>query len=273
MYKFVLFFIFSYGYYTVTTAQEIEKSGKYTFIRYDSIPMGYIYDRESNTNSEDASYYYKALTPSYPLIKTYVSTYNSRHAKIGEIDTLVNFDFYGTCYCNDDRPHDPRYIYKTYVNDKMIVIGTHEKFREIFAPVESLPEAIAFAYILNCSRPLYNLDFLKPETQRPKYSYLHHPVEKEIRLKNGETRIETAWIKDSIENLPPAFDGGWDIHQPEIISSHGKKTDDGYELLLYGCGSHEYFRRLLKVSFNGEVKILEQIPAFSQRVEYKLILE
>lgn len=254
-----------------TMAQNMEKLGEYTFIRHDSIPMLFSDSvltcsghkiATTKLTTKDFLYYNAALSPAYPLTQVYFLDKNMEE----EREEIIK---YGGCF--DLSKGIARYCinYKTIINGDTIRIGSHEKFCELFAPVDNIQEAIAFAYIFTDSKPMYNLDFLKPFIV-PQYNYFEVEDFEKIHLKKGKTRINTIIRKDSIRIVPPT-DKGWEVLQPHIISSYGKETDDGYELLLYryvlfGC-LHPYERLLIKVTFNGKVKILEKCDAFENKRE------
>ena len=257
--------------YSTASAQESKQEQKYRFIRNDSIPM-FLPDTivtwsehkvaTKGITTRHPLYYYAALKPTLPLIKQYTSY--SGYSK----EERANIKSFGVT--NGMIPH---YIsYKTVIAGDTLEIDSHEKFREIFAPVESVQEAIAFAYIFTDSKPMYNLDFLEPYTFTGKYEYIESVEYKETRLKNGQTQIEAIVTMDSLYVVPPL--GGWKIFEPEIISSYVKEIEEGYELLLYHYvvfgGSHPYLRRLIKVTFDGNVEIIEECQAFANMSDYGL---
>lgn len=239
------------------------QNNRCTFIRHDSIPMILadsvvdFYGRKiaaKDLNTHKPLYYYAALTPDYPIepIYTPFSKFPDEVQRSGPKCFKVSGGLVLHCI-----------NYQACINGDTILINSHKKFRELFAPVESEQEAIAFAYIFTDSKPMYHLDFLEPGFE--KYTYYEREEIKETRLKNGKTRKEIIVRRDSIMNLQPL--NKWFIAQPKpVISSYVKKVDDGYELLLYhyavfGC-SHPYMRRLVKVTFDGHVEIMEEYEAF-----------
>lgn len=204
---------------------------KYIFIRHDSIPLDY-------TN---------ALTPQLPLLKRYTSYQKMCTMKEGEAKF---FKMSGGMI-----PTGINYV--TKIHNKEVIIDSHEKFREIFAPVETVQEAITFAYYIADSWPLYNLNHL---VELPPIVDSIPPFK--IELATGDT----LWNIKRISIITKPIEEQWIIYTPEIISSYAVKVEDGYELLLYhykifGC-EHPYIRRHIKVYFNGMVKIMDEQEAF-----------
>ena len=130
---------------------------QYLFIRHDSIPMflvDSVIDFYGNKivarNLQGISKYYYALTPACPMeiIRDYEALEKSRNG-----ETLQYFKTSGGRV-----PIGINYV--AIIDGEQVVIDSHEKFRELFAPVETVQEAIAFAYFFTDSEPIYNLDFL-----------------------------------------------------------------------------------------------------------------
>ena len=230
-------------------AQRVETIGRFTFIQHDSIPMHYF------TGRWDTGSFLKALTPAYPIWQTFTNN-------------QVEIERLGLTGCFSQRY--ACVFYKVIINGDTLAIGTREEFRKIFAPVESVQEAIAFAHVFTGSFPIFNLDFLREEARR------RQEFEKQ-KQKNQQWQDEWQDVPlkyRPIPPLPPLFrvDDGWEILHPEIISSFAKVTEYGYKLLLYHQGFRlspiwhgSYVRRLIKVTFDGEVEILEEIEAFFDR--------
>ncbi len=284
MYRIFLLFILPCSYYTVTMAQ-IEKI---TFIKHDSIPMisvdsvinlqgEKIASKSLTTENSDDS----ALTPTYPMYSVWTATWKIPRDKLhstkcfkmggGLIEQCVN--------------------YKIVINeDTTVLIDSHEKFREIFAPVDSEQEAIAFAYFFTDSKPIYNLDFLEKDyEQQKKYEQARSDLEREnenyrraleeyeraIKEYEQEGKEWDSYLGNLIPKVPTPLSSRfplWYIYQPTISSSYVKKVDDGYELLLYyyvvfSC-SHPYMERIIKVCFDGTVEILEEQAAFESEEEF-----
>lgn len=247
----VIFFFFSFIV--------IDAQNKVEFIYHDSIPLVaadsmvmYNGEKQAVNKLERLDLYSAALTPTYP-IREWV--YRPNEEQMAEIRIGKR------TYFKESRgmiPHCINYI--AIVNGNSIEIDSPEKFREIYAPVDTKSEAIAFAYFFTESYPIYNLDFLVPPIiDKPKYHYydfLEHDS------------VNDVWTerKDSMRIYEPISDKWWGIDLPIIESSYVKETDYGYELLLYnykvfGC-SHPYRQRLIRVFHSGEVEIVEEKDAF-----------
>lgn len=238
---------------------------QYMFIRHDSIP-GLLVDSVSNHEGNKvaakdlrgAEQYYHALTPYYPLSikRTY---YDEVRQIIERGETPPTFFETGGGLI----PVGINYVAE--IDNEKVIIDSQEKFRQIFAPVETVQEAIAFAYIFTDSYPLYNLDYLvEPAPIEEPWS----PFEIDLITQ------DTLWM---IMPHHIIKEPGWNIYTPEIVSSYAKYTDEGYELLLYhyklfGC-SHPYSRRVIKVSFDGMVEILEEQEAFERWDEVGLCID
>lgn len=234
---------------------------QYLFIRHDSIPMllvDSVIDFHGNKivarDLQGISKYYYALTPTCPMgvIRDWDALEKSRNGEMPQY-----FKIGGGLV-----PVGINYV--AIIDGEQVVIDSHEKFRELFAPVETVQEAIAFAYFFTDSEPIYNLDFLvTPAPSEPE-----------------ETRAPF-WVigQDTLWNpvpVPPPLDV-WYVCTPEIISSYAVQLEDGYELLLYhykvfGC-SHPYIRRRVKVAFDGKVEILEERDAFGLYEENGLCVD
>lgn len=152
-----------------------------------------------------------------------------------------------------------RSVYQVIINNDTIIVDSHQKLKEIFAPIDNIEEAIAFASIATNTAPIYNFDFM--------LKYL------EERKKN----INNSCISDNDYGNPGhnSFDciysDHWVSHLSEIESSYAKKIKSGYELLLYrydvfGC-SHPYIQVKLKVYKTGDIKILNAKRAFDNLEE------
>lgn len=230
---------------------------KYIFIRHDSIPL-VLADSVTDFNGKkkatkdlyESTLYNYALTPLLPLSPRHTSFNEATAMKKKETDFFEVTDGMFPAGIN----------YHTKICDEEVIIDSHEKFREIFAPVQTAQEAIAFAYYMTKSEPLYNLDYLvdlapKVETDTMP-SFKIQPV-------TGDTIWNIKIIP--LKKIRPAEEE-WMIYTPEIISSYAVKVEDGYELLLYhykvfGC-EHPYSRRHIKVFFNRVVKIIDEQEAF-----------
>jgi len=239
-------------------AQNVENLGKYTFIKYDSIPM-------ISTNDRD---YYSALTPTYPIHPVWTATWKIPYEKISNTK----------CFKMGGGMIEQCINYKVLIDGDTVLIDSHEKFREIFAPVDNEQEAIAFAYIFTDSEPMYNLDFLYKQCEQELLQTANREYNR-LQMELYQKRIN-----DELTDIPELrmewlvdLENYWYIHQPIISSSYVKKVEDGYELLLYhyvvfGC-SHPYMERLIKVYFDGNVEILEQRAAFSKASENGFCLD
>jgi hypothetical protein len=92
------------------------------------------------------------LSPAYPMAKS-----NEQIAYDGRVSLdCISLSCHYACWCIN---------FLVEINDTIIEIGTKEKFREIFAPVESKEEALSFAYALTGLTlfPIYDFSFLKEE--------------------------------------------------------------------------------------------------------------
>jgi hypothetical protein len=240
-------------------------------------------------------YYFAALTPAYPMEKvwTQLDRYDRKEDMAGK---CFDFSIGLIPYC----------INLQALNDgDTVLIDSPEKFREIFAPVESVQEAIAFAYFFTESRPMYNFDFLEERDKRPqidqerasffeweeKMIYYKKELEKYQIEKENYEKIMKKWKPNQGVPaptppimpmspgmpMPPTPPRIWNIYQPIINSSYAKEVDDGYELLLYhyevfGC-SHPYWERLIKVYFDGKVEIMRTQVAFENKMEIGLCVD
>jgi hypothetical protein len=106
-----------------------------------------------NRNISNVSDNLGGLTPRYPMALSYEYFYGPVYDFVGcfkKFHTLL-----GHCY-----------NYLIEKNDSIVEINSQEKFKEIFAPVESKEEALSFAYAL-CGCPfvtaLYDFSFLNNE--------------------------------------------------------------------------------------------------------------
>lgn len=219
---------------------QAQRPEKYTFIRHDSLP--------------DVS----GLTPDYPL------SMRRRWAKDIPEKELRSPGF--RCFRTGGGLVWGCMDYIALVAGERVVIDSPEKFRELFAPVETREEAMTFARILTDSYPIYNLDFLMPEPDEYLYfETLEYDGERYDR-KSGKWVIWVDSRMDSIKIVKPLE--GWHIVQttPEVESSYVRRVKDGYEVLLYhyqvfGC-SHPYSRRIVKVTFDGRAEIVADEKAF-----------
>ena len=310
----ILFLALLFGYKAM--AQQIETIGEFTFIRHEPIqmhatdsvtiyfPVYYfngvgrrlkgseldsvvIRSEKRATNSFhrwDINYYLTALEPTFPI-------WYERYWITERSNPSWNENWYDYCI----RAYFVRQLscvfFRAIIDGDTITINTPEKFRELFAPVTSVQQAIAFAHILTGAVPMFNLDFLATRNvdylrqQRAEYEkrriehqrimeerwqnppYLFFERQDTIRtvLANGRTQINIVARQDSVRiplpPPPPPFltIDAWVIHQPEIISSNAVVTRYGFELMLYeisSCStfSASYFRRIIKVTFCGRVE-------------------
>ena len=200
-------------------------------------------------------WYYLAVLTSYPIWREfwpYSIRWNEDNRDINNCFGYLPPSPTGGCSC---------YVYRIIIDGNTITISSPEKFRELFAPVETVQEAIAFAHIFTRAFPIYNFNFLKaqyPDTLRHQF-------------------IEAGQGLGIYEDHLAIHIKYWEIHQPEIVSSFVEITDNGYKLLLYKRGTPStpvlvspyrktttpYWRKLIKVTFDGKVKVLESVLAFS----------
>lgn len=227
---------------------------QYVFIRYDSIPallVDSVIDFSGNKIAakdlrRSAWLYEYALTPSYPLNIKQIR-WDQIEPKLKKRKQVTFFKTGGGLI-----PHGINYIAK--IKGKEVTIDSPEKFRKLFAPVETIQEAIAFAALFTDSYPMYDLDFLVDPVP---------PEEPWIPFNIDSITGDTIY---NIKMIRPLKEVNWIIYTSEIISSYALQTADGYELLLYhykvfGC-SHPYIRRRIKVTFDGMVEILDEQDAF-----------
>lgn len=244
-----------------STDTVIDTSGdKYIFIRHDSIPLiltdsviDFKGGKKAVKDLRDYKLYNYALTPLLPLSqKRFSHTESVAAVKEGK----------GNFFKVTDGMLQAGINYVAKIHDQEVIIDSHEKFRQLFAPVETVQEAIAFAYYFTDSSPLYNLDYL---VEVPPI------IEKDTTSKYyliDTATVDTVWAQQKIKPILRVrpIEKQWIIYTPEIISSYAVKVEDGYELLLYhyqvfGC-EHPYIRRHIKVYFNGIVQILDEEAAF-----------
>ena len=115
------------------------------------------------------------------------------------------------------------------VNDTIIEISSKEKFREIFAPVESKEEALSFAYALSgvfYAKAIYDFSFLKEKGT------------------------------------------DYEVFRKEIKPTSVRELTDGYEVILFSTyyGHTAYCSELLLfVSKEGNVKILKRERLFHDK--------
>ena len=201
------------------------------------------------------NYFLTALTP-YPIWREFLP----RPFRWGDINRSECFGYIPSrrviqCEC---------YVYRAIINGDTITINSPEQFRELFAPVKSVQQAIAFAHIFTRTFPIYNLDFLATQNQ--------DALKQRIIEENKRLLAPNEW-RQSIHGTY------WEIHQPEISSSFVEVTNNGYKLLLYQRGTQNdwvlvnysywrvatpYWKKLIKVTFEGEVVVLETTKAFSE---------
>lgn len=252
MYKIVVLLLFVFYYCSATTmAQTTEKLGNYTFIKYDSIPMCFVDTMQTFSGKKfaakeltprDSEYYYPALTPPYLIGMRRVDW------RIYPFEERVKIK------CFEVNRFDC-INYLAILSSDTVLIDSGEKFREIFAPVDSPREAIAFAYIFTDAQPIYNLDFLRSEAIRPR----EDPNEPLWRYTEGST-------VPTLRKIIPEPSDGWEIYRPTVSSSYAKEVEDGYEVLLYDKDLNSiYSECLIKVYFDGTVKLLREEGAFGLR--------
>jgi hypothetical protein len=163
------------------------------------------------------------LTPRYPM----ALSYENLNGKIYDfVDCLQQFyTLRGHCF-----------NYLVEKNDSIVEINSQEKFKKLFAPVESKEEALSFAYAL-CGYPhitaLYDFSFLNDEG-----------TEYEIRRK-------------------------------ELKPTSVQEVTGGYEVILFDTywGYTAYCSEVvIYVSFRGDVKVIKRESLFRDK-KFDMIID
>lgn len=175
-----------------------------------------------NRNIYPVSENFGGLNPRYPMALSYEQL-NSPVIDFAEFVFKFNI-FTGHCY-----------NYLIEINDSIIEINSHEKFKEIFAPVENKEEALSFAYVL-CGYPhvkaIYDFNFLNEK------------------------------------------DTDYDIFRKELKPTSVKEVTVGYEVILFDTysGFTAYCSELvIFVSTQGDVKLLKREKLFHDK-NFNLII-
>jgi hypothetical protein len=187
-------------------------------------------------------------------------------------------------------------IFRAVIESDTITIDTPERFRELFAPVESVQQAVAFAHIFTGATLKNDISGVKSmiqfdiqaEMQRAKWDEREanrqaRQQEMAVTISENDKTESTIQQEDSIRVVlppppppkrPPVRPQGRlrEVHQTEISSSNVERTDDGFKVWLY-CRQTPHYewwrfgtthtRKLIKVTFDGKVEILESIPVYS----------
>ena len=287
-----------FGYKAV--AQQIETIGEFTFIRYEPIQMHatdsiMIHFREyhwgeigrwgefAGIRSEKIAVrnlaagrvhytlsYLMALEPTFLIWQEALSHRYEERRNIRCI--RVDFNPYSGDFC---------VIFRAIIESDTITINTPEKFRELFAPVENAQQAVAFAHIFTGAVLKYHFEHLKRKIR----DEIWRARLEEIKA-NQQEQLENDKVQNIVPQedtiriipppppppLPPLLPPRIEIHQTEIISSNVERTDDGFKVWLY-CRSTPHYewvrfsltytRKLIMVTFDGKVEILESIPVYS----------
>ena len=259
-----------------TMAQQIETIGEFTFIRHDSIPMHFVDSVE--IRSSTSTFIMKPLNDGGGRFIDSLVINSIQKVATANLNTR-NRNYFLTALahpiwlsrCSDGwgascffTIQGQCFYYRAIIDERTISISSFERFRENFAPVESVQEAIAFAYLATGSFPIYNLDFLKRGVQQWKLT------KEEARQQNTANVQDSVFIAQHLSQLSWRERGQiWEMYIPKVETTFVKMTDEGYKLLLYHQrteGSPEFagpfMKRLIKVTFNGEVEILEEVKAF-----------
>ena len=290
------------------TAQRVETVGGFTFIQHDSIQMHSVDSVMVHfpVYFHDGREYRRFIWGDFDstIIRSVKTATRDLTQKLFFSPTIFFTDYYLTALTSNPIWQDFysgtysqcfRFIshchwigcinYRTIIDGDTITIGSSEKFREIFAPVESAQQAIAFAHIFTQSFPIFNLDFLRSFhsgafeelTEKPRFLYFERQDTIQTILESGKTQIDIVVRKDTIIQLllPPSII--WEVYLPEIETTFVEITDEGYKLLLFyqsrGASpsfSGPFMKRLIKVTFDGQVRILEQTKAFGNLEDRRL---
>ena len=287
-----------FGYKTV--AQQIETIGEFTFIRHEPIQMHATdsimihfseYRRDGrggrefigvrsekfavqNLMSGRAHYslsYLMALKPTFPIWQeNFWISHRYEERQYVECVREYWIPFLGlSCM-----------IYRAIIDGDTITINSPEKFRELFAPVENKQQAVAFAHIFTGAKLKYHFEHLKRRIRDEIWRAQLEEIKanRQERLENNKV-ANIVQQKDTILVIPPPppppplppRQSQIKIHQTEIISSNVERTDDGFNVWLYcrqtphpeGWFGLTYTRKLIKVTFDGKVEIVESVPVYS----------
>lgn len=184
----------------------------FKIIRHDSVSLTMVdtfltFNGEKIAINKRNQIYAAALSPIYPLKRVMKSPAVIKK-ELPFNEQTGKYDYTALkCFATTKGMIVHCITYVALINNEKVVINSPEKFREIYAPVESEQEAIAFAYYFTGSEPIYNLDFLIPEEEYQYYMF-YNIDSITGNIDSVETKIpHTAW---------------WDVYLPEIESSYVK---------------------------------------------------